>query len=103
MDAAQAHTFFQLAAAQGLDVAQNTLGSIYLHDIGVAQDNSESLRFMTLAAQQGLSRACFINLASFYENGVGVAVDRAVAIVWYKRALAAGHSSSAADLQRLGA
>ena len=64
-DTAQAHTFLQLAAAQGLDVAQTILGTMYLNGIGVAQDNSESLRFITLAAQQGYSHACFV-LAGLY-------------------------------------
>ena len=54
---AQAVAYYQLAAAQGLDAAQCSLGNMYRHGYGVAQDRNEALRLYQLAATQGLPQA----------------------------------------------
>jgi len=42
-------------------------------------------------------------LGVMFENGEGVAQDRAEAIRWYRLAAAQGHSKASAALNRLGA
>ena len=99
---AQAVVFHRLAAAQGLDEAQYTLGNMYYCGFGVAQDDAEALRWYQLAAAQGDPGALH-NVAFCHEEGLGVAADVAEAIRWYRRAQAAGNPYAASTLQELGA
>ena len=101
-DNAQALAFYRLAAAQGLDGAQYSLGGMYYHGYGVSQDYAEALRLYQLAAAQGYPQALY-RVAECHERGHGVAADAAEAIRWYRRAQAAGHHGATAKLQRLGA
>jgi len=102
VDHAQAVAFYRLAAAQGLDEAQLSLGLMYLNGWGVARDRAEALRLFQLAAAQGHAAGLFW-VAFCHEKGQGVAVDVAEAIRWYRRAQAAGHPYVADNLQRLAA
>jgi hypothetical protein len=100
---AQAIELYGLAAAQNLDEAQYQLG--FLHKIGyyVARDVVEALRLYQLAAAQGNPGALYC-VAQYHENGLGgVCKNKAEAILWYRRALAAGLSDVAAKLKWLGA
>jgi len=101
-DDAQAVAFFRLAAAQGLDGAQCSLGCMYYCGLGVFQDLAEALRLYQLAAAQGHPSALW-NVATCYEDGRGVRKSKAAAIRWYRRAQAAGHPEAADDLKRLRA
>ena len=101
-DYAQAVAFYLLAAAQGLDGAQGTLGHMYANGFGVAQDHTEALRWYQLAAAQGDPIGLY-NVAVFHELGQGVRKNKAAAIRFYRRAQAAGNSDAAAALQRLRA
>jgi TPR repeat protein len=101
-DSAQAVAFHRLAAAQGLDEAQYTLGNMYYCGFGVAQDDAEALRWYQLAAAQGDPGALH-NVAFCHEHGRGVRKSKAAAIRWYKRAQAAGHPYAAGELLRLRA
>ena len=102
-DHAQAVAFYRLAAAQGLDEAQYSLGHMYYDGDGVTQDYAEALRWYQLAAAQGHPMALY-EVAFCHEHGRGgVAADVAEAIRCYRRAQAAGYSHAAADLRRLGA
>jgi len=101
-DYAQAVAFYRLAAAQGLDGAQYSLGNMYSNGQGVAQDNAEALRWYQLAAAQGHPHA-LRSVAACHELGEGVAADVAEAIRWYRRAQAAGDLFAAFQLQRLRA
>jgi len=99
----QALALYRLAAAQGLDEAQYSLGGMFYYGIGVAQDDAEALRLYQLAAAQGHPGALYW-VALCHQNGHGVvAADVAEAIRWYRRAQAAGHPTAAGALQRLGA
>ena len=100
-DYAQAVAFWQLAAAQGLDGAQDILGNMYQDGWGVAQDLAEALRWYQLAAAQG-NPAALYNIAACYEDGDGVRKNKSAAIRWYRRAQAAGDRDAAADLRMLG-
>jgi hypothetical protein len=99
-----AAAFWRLAAAQGLDGAQHSLGLMYFHGNEVARDYAEALRWFHLAAAQGYPSAFFL-IADCHENGRGVAADVAEAIRWYRRAQAAGdpYALAARRLHRLGA
>jgi len=102
VDHAQALALYRLAAAQGLDDAQNELGLLYYSGQGVARDYVESLRWFQLAAAQGHPAALY-NVADCHENGQGVRKSKATAIRWYMRAQAAGSSAAAFELRRLRA
>ena len=88
-DYAQSVAFYRLAAAQGLDKAQISLGLRYNKGQGVAKDSAEVLRWFQLAAAQGHPEALF-NVATCHEHGHGVCKNKAEAICWYMRAQAAG-------------
>jgi hypothetical protein len=96
-DRAQALAFYRLAALQGLDEAQFSMGiSSFLPDW------NESLRWYRLAAAQGHPEAMCI-VAYCHQTGHGVAVDGDEAIRLYTRARAAGSKRAADELKRLGA
>ena len=101
-DDAQAVAFYRLAAAQGLDEAQDRVGNMYHNGHGVAQDHAEALRWYQLAAAQGHPQA-LSKIAEFHMYGIVVAVDVAEAICWFKRAQAAGDEFATYQLQRLDA
>jgi TPR repeat protein len=101
--------FYELAAAQGLDEAQCRLGQVFYNGNGgvcvVAGLDSDSrveaLRWFRLAAAQGLHRAMFM-VAFCHQHGQGVLENRKTAILWYKRAQAAGCPRAAGKLRQLG-
>jgi TPR repeat protein len=103
-DRTEALALYQLAAAQNLDEAQWSLGRMYCeipHKIqSFTQDYAEALRFYQLAAAQGHPFALF-SIAECHERGWAVRQNMDEAIRWYRRALAAGASESAAALVRL--
>ena len=70
-------------AAAGNCAAQTTLGISYLYgDGGLDIDYGEALRFLSMAAEAGASRAV-VNLAHMYAEGLGVPQDIAKAIELY--------------------
>jgi TPR repeat protein len=80
--------FYRLAAAQGLDEAQCSLGHMYSKGRGVARDCDEALRLYQLAATQGHPHASFI-VARCQELGRGV------------RKNTAGYTKAAGEVSRL--
>ena len=100
VDIAQALAFYRLAAVQGLDVAQNWMGTMYYGGYGVARDLAEALRWYQLAAAQGYPEALF-EVAEFHLYGYSVAADVVEAIRWYRRAQAAGHPLAKRTLEML--
>ncbi len=101
-DDAQALALYQLAAAQGLDEAQCSLGDMYVQGLGIPQDFDEALRLTQLAAAHGHPTA-FFNVAYSHELGEGFRVNKAEVIRWYRRAQATGCPRAASALQRLHA
>ena len=101
-DCAQALALYRLAAAQNLDSAQYSLGTMYCLAVGVATDDAESLRWHQLAVAQGHPGA-LIHVAECHEYGWGgVRKNKAAAIRCYRRAQAAGSSSGAYGMRRCG-
>jgi TPR repeat protein len=97
-DHTQARALYRLAAAQGHDGAQRTLGNLHL----AYRNFAEALRLFQLAAAQGYPMALY-NVAECHERGWGVAADLAEAICWYRRAQTAGFQPAENKLKRLGA
>lgn len=87
-------------AEAGDAVAQNSLGALYDHGLGVTEDNAEAARWYEMAAQQGLPLA-MRNLGNQYATGHGVAFDLELAKQWYEKGAAAGDQQSAALLNHL--
>ena len=69
----------QHKAANGDSAAQNHLGVLYRHGLGVDKSQADAVRWFRKAAKQGNSTAMF-NIAASYYNGEGVAVDEAQGI-----------------------
>jgi TPR repeat protein len=92
---------YRLAAAQGLDEAQNSLGDMYHNGICVPLIYATALKWFQLAAAQGHPSALY-SIGIFHQHGFGITVDVAEAIRWYKRAAAAHHYLAPSTLQKLG-
>ena len=100
-DDAQALVLYRLAAAQGLDAAQHSLGYFFFYrpEI-VAKDEAEALRWWHLAAAQGYPQAMSA-IARCHEHGWVVRKNIAEAIRWYSRVQAMGCIASAYNVRRL--
>ena len=96
----QAVALYRLAAAQGLDAAQFSLGEMFHYGHGAPQDHAQALLFYQRAAFQGFPQALF-NVALCHELGQGVRLDVEKARSWYRRAQAAGHPLAVSKLQQL--
>src|SRR5690348_16275222 len=70
-------------AESGSVVAQGVLGLCYLYGRGVDIDYDEALRLLSMAKDNGTSRAV-VNLARMYAEGLGVRKDMAKAIRFYQ-------------------
>jgi TPR repeat protein len=100
LDQDQATALYRLAAAQGLDLAQMALGSLYMHGKTVALNWEEALRWHMLAAVQGDPCGLYW-VARCHEHGRGVPRDTDKAIHWLTRASAAGDETSAKILRKM--
>ena len=74
IDAAEAATWYRLAAEQGHATAQNNLGGMYADGRGVPQDDAEAVRWYRQAAEQREAEAQ-------YNLGVPVGPSRGRALV----------------------
>lgn len=100
-DYKEAVKYYSLAADQGNEWAQYSLGYCYKKGLGVAQDYKEAVRLYRLAADQGRA-AAQINLGDCYEYGKGVAKDLDEAVRLYRLAAEQGNENAKKALQRLG-
>ncbi len=72
-------------AEQGVSLAQNALGEMYMYGKGIPQDYNEAAKWFRLAAEQGHRRAQFL-LGVLYWSGDGVPQDHAEAVKWFRLA-----------------
>jgi TPR repeat protein len=72
-------------AKQGMRFAQNRLGWMYQHGIGVHQNDAEAVKWYQKAAEKGYAQAQ-LHLGLMYENGKGVPRDSAEAAKWFRKA-----------------
>jgi TPR repeat protein len=76
--------------AEGGDAtAQNSVGALYDHGLGVDEDDATAVHWYQLAADQNLPLA-MRNLANMYAGGYGVPFDQALAESWYEKAARMG-------------
>ncbi|HEY9676895.1 MAG TPA: tetratricopeptide repeat protein [Drouetiella sp.] len=66
-DMLQAAHYYELAAQQGLPVAQHNLATMYLNGQGVAKDRAKAIHWFEIAAQQGDVDSQF-NLALIFDQ-----------------------------------
>ena len=72
-------------AEQGVSLAQNALGEMYMYGKGIPQDYNEAAKWLRLAAEQGHRRAQFL-LGVLYWSGDGVPQDQDEAVKWFRLA-----------------
>src|SRR3954469_18556959 len=87
--------------AQGGDAtAQNALGALYDHGLGVPEDHVKAAYWYEKAAKQGFPLA-MRNLGTLYANGHGVPLDADQAKFWLQKAADAGDEQAAKRLAAL--
>jgi TPR repeat protein len=96
-DYATAARLYRTWAEQGHGNAQDLLGAMYEHGVGVAQDYGEAARWYRKAADQGYPSPQN-SLGAAYYTGHGVAQDYAKAWKWYRRAADQGHAKAQYNL-----
>ncbi|HTS94315.1 MAG TPA: TIR domain-containing protein [Stellaceae bacterium] len=81
----EAVRLYKQAAEGGNARAQNNLGYLYSHGLGVDLDYNESMRWYRMAADQGdpLGQT---NVGVLYQNGWSVNQDYSEALRWYRKA-----------------
>jgi len=80
-------------AQQGDPLAQNNLGYLYEHGLGVVRSDADALAWYARAAESGLPVAQF-NLATMYLRGKGIPPDAKAAVKWFSAAAASGHAGA---------
>jgi TPR repeat protein len=69
--------------------AQNAVGALYNHGLGVQRDDAAAVHWYQMAADQNFPMA-MRNLANMYATGHGVPFDKDQAEAWYQKAAGAG-------------
>jgi uncharacterized protein len=93
---AEAAQWYQGAADDGQDAAQNNLGQMYAGGRGVRRSLAQAAALYWRAADQGNHRAQY-NLAVAYRDGKGVEQDRVRAYMWFTLSAAAGRDLEVHD------
>ena len=86
-DYAKAREWFEKAAENGNASAQNNLGRMYYHALGVETDYAKAIAWYEKAAANGNSYAQY-SIGYMYENGQGVKKNYAKAMECFKKAAA---------------
>lgn len=73
------------AAEQGNAMAQNNVGYLHEHGLGVPQSYVQAMNWYRRAAQQSLAQAQF-NIGNLYINGYGVERNPREAVGWFRQA-----------------
>ena len=81
----KAKEYYELAAEQGHDIAQYSLGSMYESGKGVEQDYTTAAEWYRKAAEQG-NHYALRQLGNLYEVGIGVEMDKLKAAELYRKA-----------------
>jgi len=87
-------------AQQGDATAQNALGALYDHGLGVGEDHVKAAYWYEKAAKQGFPMA-MRNLGTLYANGNGVPRDLDQAKTWLQKAADAGDTEAGKRLSAL--
>ncbi|MBQ7690899.1 MAG: SEL1-like repeat protein [Muribaculaceae bacterium] len=87
-------------AEHGNAQAQFDLGECYANGSGMAQDNTEAVRWFRKAAEQGHAKAQ-VQLGECYLRGDGVAKNHAEGVRWLRKAAERGHEGAQRALKEL--
>jgi peptidoglycan hydrolase-like protein with peptidoglycan-binding domain len=98
----EAAYWYRLAADDGEAKAYTNLGTLMVRGQATGKLDRAAARLLWLAAAARAEPVAMFNLGAMYENGIGVAADKAVARAWYERAAAKGHPQARDALKRLG-
>ena len=80
--------------------AQEKLGYLYEHGVGLSADPFAAADYYLRAAEQGMVTAQN-NLGRLYQLGAGVKQDNQQAAYWYEKAAAQGSEAARANLEKL--
>lgn len=97
IDREKAVLWYIKAATEGLDVAQNKLGTIYSKGEGVEVDHVKAAAWYRKAAEQGNAKAQN-NLGLSYVKGLGVPKDFVMAVKWLRKAAEMGEAEAQHNL-----
>lgn len=81
------------AATQGVRRAQSILGFVYMHGIGLKQNNMKAFEWYEKAASQGHAPDQ-LTLGLMYAYGKGIERDDVKAFEWFKKASLQGHNQA---------
>ena len=84
---------YRKAADQGDAESQTQLGSMYHAGTGVAQNQTEALKWYRKAADQGYARAQYA-VGMVYQRGSGVWPNSVEALKWYRKAADQGYAQA---------
>jgi len=76
------------------------LAKAYEEGLGVIQDDAEAVRYLQLAAQEGVGAVAHSRLARAYETGTGAKQNFSKALVEFRKAAAAGDEGDRKRLER---
>ncbi|NJK91780.1 MAG: sel1 repeat family protein [Blastochloris sp.] len=96
----KAAIWYEKAANQGHEGAQNDLGLLYYQGRGVKVDGTKAVFWLEKAAAQNNLNA-MVNLGVIYDEGKVLPGDPVLAMKWFVLAGKRGDEPSKADAQRL--
>lgn len=100
VDYAEAAKWLRMAAERGHGGAQNNLGYLYHHGLGLPQNDEEAFRWYRKAADGGLGWGKD-SIARCYRDGVGVSKDVSRAYTWFQLAADQGVQVARQEAERL--
>lgn len=79
------------AAEQHFAPAQANLGRCYAAGLGVAKDETEATRWMSLSADQGSAEEQYMLGARLADGKKGLGLNHALAATWFRKAANRGN------------
>ena len=93
IDYSQAAEWYEKAAKNGLDHAQNNLANMYAYGVGVAQNYEKAFYWYSQAAER-MNQEAMSNMANCYYMGRGVEQDYCKAAEFHTKAAHLGYANS---------
>jgi TPR repeat protein len=90
--------WYQKSAGAGSAVAQNRIGEMFHHGLGVIKDYHQALEWYFLATETGGSSAAHNNLGTMYYDGKGVGIDHVKALTCFSVAANQGYRDAQFNL-----
>jgi len=92
--------WYQRAAENGMIESMVSLANSYMRGVGVKQNETEAIRLLKIAAEEGQLPLAEFALGNCYEHGRGVTKDLVAAFKYYKQSKDHGSEQGAAALQK---